>query len=95
MGGQVLGVVSAGDASMDATNRSEDVEVDTGDAFAANDVAAFVGLTAGSATVAIAAVDIFNVAATNVQEGDNDKSSQPERQRGCRETRWVVRWPVS
>jgi hypothetical protein len=73
VGGQVLGVVSAGDASVDATNRSEDVDLETGDTFAANDVAAFVGLTAGSATD-LAAADIINGAAANVQEGDNDKS---------------------
>jgi len=35
--GQVAGVVSAGDASVDATNRSDDVEVTTGDANGTND----------------------------------------------------------
>src|SRR5688572_7897127 len=30
--GQVVGGVSSGDTSIDATNRSEDVDVDTGDA---------------------------------------------------------------
>jgi hypothetical protein len=74
VGGQVLGVVSAGDASVDATNRSEDVEVETGETFAENDLAAFVGLTAGSSTD-LAAADVFNLAATNVQEGDNDKEA--------------------
>ena len=34
--GQVAGVVSAGDASVDATNRSDDVEVSTGSATGAN-----------------------------------------------------------
>jgi hypothetical protein len=34
--GQVAGVVSAGDASVDATNRSDDVEVDTGNATGTN-----------------------------------------------------------
>jgi hypothetical protein len=34
--GQVAGVVSAGDASVDATNRSDDVSVTTGDANATN-----------------------------------------------------------
>jgi hypothetical protein len=70
VGGQVLGVVSAGDASVDATNRSEDVSAETGEVFAANSVAAFVGLTAGTDTV-VTAADIFNNAAANVQEGDN------------------------
>jgi hypothetical protein len=35
--GQVAGVVSAGDASVDATNRSDDVEVNTGNATGTND----------------------------------------------------------
>ena len=35
--GQVAGVVSAGDASVDATNRSDDVSVGTGDAEGTND----------------------------------------------------------
>ncbi len=38
VGGQVLGIVSAGDASVDATNESTDVDVETGDAFANNEV---------------------------------------------------------
>ena len=74
VGGQVLGVVSAGDASVDATNHSEDVEAETGEVFAANSTAAFVGLTAGSDT-AVAVADILNGAAANVQEGDNAAES--------------------
>jgi hypothetical protein len=69
VGGQVLGVVSAGDTSVDATNSSEDVEIDTGDAFANNDSAAYVGSTLGTET-AIAA-DITFETSFNVQEGDN------------------------
>ncbi len=42
--GQVIGVVSAGDSSVDATNSSSDVDVDTGDSESANDSGAFVGL---------------------------------------------------
>ena len=44
--GQVAGVVSAGDASVDATNRSDDVSVDTGDATGTNTavVDAFTGV---------------------------------------------------
>ena len=72
VGGQVIGAVSAGRDPIDATNRSEDVEIETGDALATNHLAAFVGLTAGSSTD-LAAADVFNLAATNVQEGDNDK----------------------
>jgi hypothetical protein len=74
VGGQVLGVVSAGDASVDATNRSEDVSAETGEGFAANSVAAFVGLTAGTDTATTAA-DVLNLAAANVQEGDNAAES--------------------
>jgi hypothetical protein len=76
VGGQVLGVVSAGDASVDATNLSEDIEVETGEALAENDVEAFVGLTAGSDTAFggdVDADDIDNESAVNLQEGDNDK----------------------
>ena len=75
VGGQVLGVVSAGDASIDATNLSEDIEVETGDALAENDAAGFVGLTAASATGIgeLDASDIASASATNVQEGDNSK----------------------
>jgi hypothetical protein len=72
VGGSVIGVVSAGDASVDATNHSEDVEVETGDADSTNDFAAFVGLTNGS-TTALNAADILNGNAANVQEGDNAK----------------------
>jgi hypothetical protein len=71
--GQVAGVVSSGDASVDATNRSEDVDVSTGDADAFNTSDSFVGLTAGTATTLGAAIaDIINDAAVNVQEGDNE-----------------------
>ncbi len=72
VGGSVIGVVSAGDASVDATNHSEDVDVETGDSTADNDFAAFVGLTNGS-TTALNAADILNGNAANVQEGDNAK----------------------
>jgi hypothetical protein len=43
VGGQVLGIVSAGDASVDATNESTDVDVETGLASADN----FLGHTVG------------------------------------------------
>jgi hypothetical protein len=72
VGGQVLGVVSAGDASVDATNHSEDVDVETGDAASDNDFDAFVGLTAGTGTF-VGAADIVSDAAANLQEGDNAK----------------------
>ena len=41
--GQVIGAVSAGATSIDATNRSERVSVETGNADAANDAALFTG----------------------------------------------------
>ncbi|MEX0874896.1 MAG: hypothetical protein WD646_14495 [Actinomycetota bacterium] len=43
VGGQVLGIVSAGDASVDATNESTDVDIETGDAFADNFGESFTG----------------------------------------------------
>jgi hypothetical protein len=73
VGGSVIGVVSAGDASVDATNHSEDVEVETGDTESTNDFAAFVGLTNGSIT-ALSAADLLNNNAVHVFEGDNEKS---------------------
>ena len=71
VGGQVLGGVSSGELSVDATNRTSDVDVETGDATAENSFAAFVGLHAGSDTV-VDAADIFSGSAANVQEGDNE-----------------------
>ena len=50
VGGQVIGVVSAGDTSVDATNRSEDVDVETGDADSEATYAAFVGLNVSTGT---------------------------------------------
>jgi hypothetical protein len=74
VGGQVLGIVSAGDASVDATNHSEDVDLTTGDGDASNEFAAFVGLNAASDTdVTTLGTDILNGTATNVQDGDNSK----------------------
>jgi len=74
VGGQVLGVVSAGAASVDATNKSDTVDISTGDARSGNDFASFVGLNQASAT-GIAAADLLNGApASNVQEGDNKRS---------------------
>ena len=70
VGGQVIGAVVDGTLTVDATNASNDVEVETGDATSDNDFAAFVGLSAASETN-IGAADVFNDSATNVQEGDN------------------------
>ena len=46
--GQVAGVVSSGDSSVDSTNRSADVDIETGNTDPGNDPSAFVGLTGGT-----------------------------------------------
>jgi hypothetical protein len=69
--GSVAGVVSSGDVSIDATNRSEDVDVETGDATGTNDAAAFVGMTAGTQTAVVSGADLLNDSAVNLLEGDN------------------------
>ncbi len=50
VGGQVLGIVSAGDASVDATNESTDVDVETGLASSENFIDSFVGQSVDSGT---------------------------------------------
>jgi len=76
VGGQVTGVVSGGDTSVDATNRSEDVDIETGDADGFNDSASFAGLSPdvsfGAGGASATASDITDVTANNVQEGDNE-----------------------
>jgi hypothetical protein len=73
--GQVLGVVSAGRASLDATNRTDDSSVLTGDSKATNDSSAFVGLNdGGTTTVGAVAADITGANAENIQQGDNRKT---------------------
>jgi len=80
VGGQVLGIVSAGAASVDATNSSNNVDISTGDGRASNDFAALVGLSlddTGSVTASPSTflADVLNAApVTNVQEGSNKKS---------------------
>jgi hypothetical protein len=69
--GQVVGVVSAGDTSVDATNRSVDVSVSTGDADAFNTSRSIVGLSASTASIGVLIQDIISNNAVNVQEGDN------------------------
>jgi hypothetical protein len=71
VGGQVTGVVSSGRTSVDATNKSDNVDISTGDARGTNDAAAFVGLNS-STTTAVGLADVLNTApVTNLQEGDN------------------------
>jgi len=73
--GQVLGVVSAGAASVDAANRTDDSSATTGDASSANVSSAFVGLNdGGTTTVGTVAADITNANAENIQEGSNRKT---------------------
>jgi len=77
VGGQVLGVVSAGNASVDATNKSDDVKISTGDTDSSNSAAAFVGLNASGTQTSVSASDLALNAASgglNVQSGDNDGS---------------------
>ncbi len=72
VGGQVIGAVTDGRLTIDATNLSRDVDLESGDADADNDVAAFVGLLSGSATAL--GSDISNLSADNVQLGDNSSN---------------------
>ena len=73
--GQVGGYVSSGDTSVDATNASRDVSVETGDAEADADAAGFAGQNASATTTVIQAADVENIGnATNVQAGDNSWS---------------------
>lgn len=69
VGGQVIGAVTSGALTVDATNSSTDVDAESGDADATNGFAAFVGLDNASDTTI--AADVTNGLATNVQEGDN------------------------
>ncbi len=82
VGGQVIGVVSSGDASVDATNLSEDVEAESGDAEGVNDfegAAADVVIADGGAGGGLLPVaDIDSASATVVHEGDNDVSSDQD-----------------
>jgi len=71
--GQVLGVVSAGAASLDATNRTDDSSVTTGDSDATNSASEFVGLNFAP-TSTIGAADISSATAANLQDGSNRKT---------------------
>jgi len=82
--GQVLGVVSAGAASVDARNATTDSSVDTGDADSANTATAFVGqdvttvtsvsLPAGGQTGDINGVAGQGGLPNNLQDGNNNKT---------------------
>ena len=73
--GQLLGILSNGDTSVDATNRSTDVDIDTGDAESENATAAFIGLSVTTAT-SIDTESIDGATATNVQNGDNSGAAE-------------------
>lgn len=64
--GQVLGVVSAGDTRVDASNMTTDSTVDTGNSTADNSAESFVGLLALDT-----ATDQLEIDGTNVQDGNN------------------------
>src|SRR5581483_641462 len=80
--GQIIGVVSAGASSVDASNRSDDVSVDTGDAHAANTSNAFVGqaFTENDDIEVSILSDISNIDAgsdhLNVQDGNNRQTAR-------------------
>ncbi len=72
VGGQVVGVVSAGDASVDATNSSEDVDIETGDANAFNGLGQDVGQLNGSGGENEAEGDISSEVAQNAASSTGD-----------------------
>ena len=75
VGGQVLGVVSAGAASLDATNRTDDSSVTTGDSRATNAAQEFVGINdSPTTTVGLAPADITGANGDNIQDGSNRKT---------------------
>ena len=74
--GQVLGVVSAGAASVDANNKTDDSSVETGNSKATNAASEFVGLnvTPPGTTVGGTTADISGANANNLQDGGNRKT---------------------
>jgi len=73
VGGQVLGVVSAGATSLDASNTTDNSSVDTGDSDSSNGAGYFVGLN-DSSTSTVAPSDITDAAASNLQDGNNTRT---------------------
>jgi hypothetical protein len=75
VGGQVLGVVSAGATSLDASNTTVDSDATTGDSHATNDAANFVGLNDTEVTGTVVGTDISGVAASeNLLDGSNRRT---------------------
>jgi len=80
VGGQVIGAVtSAGASSIDASNRTEDTTVTTGDSNASNSAGAFVGLQLGSvtnvATATFGGASAATATASNLQVGNNRRTT--------------------
>ena len=71
VGGQVLGVVSAGATRVDASNATIDSTIETGSATAENHGGAFVGLVDAD-TVTVVPADLTDVNGTNLQDGSNN-----------------------
>jgi hypothetical protein len=73
VGGQVLGVVAAGDVSMDASNDSTGSSGDGGSADTLNDFASFVGQNV-SDTLDVTTADLVVGTSVNALEGDNSSA---------------------
>ncbi len=70
VGGQVLGVVSSGDTSVDATNSSQDIDIETGDADSSNNADVAVGLLGTPEGGALVAANICaNIVQTETGAG--------------------------
>jgi hypothetical protein len=74
IGGQVIGAVTDGNLTVDATNLSNDVDATSGDAEASNDVDAFIGLSAADTFLS----DINSAFGVNVHEGDNSAGADQD-----------------
>jgi hypothetical protein len=68
VGGQVVGLVSAGQAVVDARNLTREADVVSGDAQATNDESVFVGL---DHELLNTTADLSNIVAFETQQGDN------------------------
>jgi hypothetical protein len=74
LAGQHLGILAAGNVSLDAKNGTWDSSADTGDADAANSAATFVGLNSSLTGPTITAVDVTFTTASNLQDGTNRRT---------------------
>src|SRR5581483_9692730 len=72
--GQVIGAVAGGATSIDATNRSDNVDVQSGDARSDNSASAFTGLQEGEGTTFAVGADVTNSCnggCENLLDGNN------------------------